>query len=191
MSIATVALCALALVLGTSLAEGCLCNESSSCLPITTTRSREVFVFHLADSGGSNWEFYDWSIITTVAVFGDSRIDTGLYCRAHANGARVVLVAPHFDLSQLTSASARTAWAVSVAAQVAAASADGVNLDIEGADKYAQPAALTALTVEVVNRLRAANPYAQVTFDTSIYPLTHSTGYDYVGIAAAVDFLVP
>lgn len=39
--------------------------------------------------GGKDWKFYDWSHITTVAVFG--KYDPELMCYAHSRGSRVVL----------------------------------------------------------------------------------------------------
>lgn len=41
------------------------------------------------DVGGKTWKSYDWSQITTVALFG--KYDSELMCYAHAKGARVVL----------------------------------------------------------------------------------------------------
>lgn len=41
------------------------------------------------DVGQKTWKSYDWSQITTVAVFG--KYDSELMCYAHSKGARVVL----------------------------------------------------------------------------------------------------
>lgn len=41
------------------------------------------------DVGQKTWKSYDWSLITTVAVFGN--YDSELMCYAHSQGARVVL----------------------------------------------------------------------------------------------------
>lgn len=41
------------------------------------------------DVGGKTWKSYDWSQITTVALFG--KYDSELMCYAHSKGARVVL----------------------------------------------------------------------------------------------------
>lgn len=46
----------------------------------------QVFVF---DIGHKTWKHYDWTQITTVAVFG--KYDSELMCYAHSKGARVVL----------------------------------------------------------------------------------------------------
>lgn len=41
------------------------------------------------DVGDKTWKSYDWSQITTVALFG--KYDSELMCYAHSKGARVVL----------------------------------------------------------------------------------------------------
>lgn len=46
----------------------------------------QVFVF---DVGGKTWKSYNWSMVTTVAMFG--KYDAELMCYAHSKEARVVL----------------------------------------------------------------------------------------------------
>lgn len=46
----------------------------------------QVFVF---DVGGKAWKSYNWSMVTTLAMFG--KYDAELMCHAHSKGARVVL----------------------------------------------------------------------------------------------------
>lgn len=46
----------------------------------------QVFVF---DVGGKTWMFYNWTMVTTLAMFG--KYDPELMCYAHSKGARVVL----------------------------------------------------------------------------------------------------
>lgn len=46
----------------------------------------QVFVF---DVGGKTWKSYNWSMVTTLAMFG--KYDAELMCQAHSKGARVVL----------------------------------------------------------------------------------------------------
>lgn len=97
-------------------------------------------------------------------------VDTELLCLAHANGVRVVLVDATFAVAQLADESARTAWTTSLLTRVAAAYADGANIDIEFADTVGQPAALTNLTATTAALIRAANPHAQVSMDVNIHP---------------------
>ena len=178
-----------ALLIAHGRAEVCPCNTTLLCEPIATIHTREIFIFHL--SGGTKWRSYDWSIITTVAVFGGQSIEPDLYCFAHSMGARVVLVAANFNISKAADPAARTAWAREVATNVNASRADGINLDIEFAESVAQPDGISAVAAEVVSLLRAANSHAQVSFDVSIHPLWHTVGYNYTALAAICDFLVP
>lgn len=41
------------------------------------------------DVGGKTWKSYNWSMVTTLAMFG--KYDAELMCHAHSKGARVVL----------------------------------------------------------------------------------------------------
>lgn len=41
------------------------------------------------DVGGKTWKSYNWSMVTTLAMFG--KYDVELVCYAHSKGARVVL----------------------------------------------------------------------------------------------------
>ncbi|KAK1339864.1 hypothetical protein QTO34_018422 [Cnephaeus nilssonii] len=64
----------------------CPCRDPALCRPIRNRPNFEVFVF---DVGDKTWKSYDWSQITTVALFG--KYDSELMCYAHSKGARVVL----------------------------------------------------------------------------------------------------
>ena len=68
--------------------------------------------------------------------------------------------------------------------------ADGLNLDIEGS-RAENRDALTALVAELAAALRGANPRAQLSFDTGIYPLGQADAYDHVALAVSLDFFVP
>ena len=107
---------------------------------------------------------------------------------AHAAGARVVL-GKDFDHRQLGNATAEGLFAAGLASEMLALYTDGVNLDVEGLTSGAP--ALTQFTSIVAAALRAANPSAQLSFDTSIYPTAVAGGYDLVSLAAICDFLVP
>jgi di-N-acetylchitobiase len=121
-----------------------------------------------------------------VAVFGS--IEPELLCTAHENGARVV-VGVDFANDQLTNATAVAAWVNYTSTMVAEQWLDGVNIDIEG--NTANADAVTAATAEMAAALRAANPWAQITFDTAINPLTNQGGYNFTALAEICDFLVP
>lgn len=164
----------------------CPCSDPDLCNPVATApAAKEVFTFHTAE-GATIWQSYNWSLITTIAVFGN--LDPELMCFAHSKGARVVLGADFPD-DQLTNASAVEAW-VAQQLQISIDNhTDGINLDIEG--NTANADALTTLTQSVASAFRAVNPYAQISFDTSIYPLAVGDGYDLAALAAILDLVVP
>ena len=172
-------------------AQTCPCDNSQLCSPITSRATREIFAFHLADS--KDWPSYDWTTITTVAIFGGTTVEPALYCHAHSRGVRVVLVATYFNWTQLTSAVYRTTWATAWAADVAAARVDGLNLDLEGASYIEAPRKdlVTAVAAEVASLIRAANTFTQISFDLSIRPRDYSTGYDFAALSTICEFLIP
>ena len=128
---------------------------------------------------GSDYEDYDWSLISTVAFFslevganGDVAEDhgwpwTGLVNAAHAGGARVIVTATNFSSSPLTTLLAspanRTNAVSGLVAAVVIGGADGVNVDFENL-----PAAVKNEFVLFVEELRAAldaalaDPYLSV-----------------------------
>ena len=84
----------------------CPCSNATLCDPITRSGPENVFAFHT--TGADNWREYDWSIITTVCVFGD--IDPELLCHAHANDARVTFGSGGLDVPQWRNETAVEEW---------------------------------------------------------------------------------
>lgn len=166
----------------------CPCANVSLCNPITAGPRNELLVFSnpAHDPNGTMWPLFNWSLVTTVAVF--EQPSDALYCQAHSANARVVR-GWDLDNSQLTNATYIAEWVNSTAAMVAASRFDGINLDIEG--NSANAAALTQAVALLRAALLADNPYAQLTFDTAIYPAGQVSGYDYKGLAEYCDFLIP
>ena len=80
-------------------APSCPCNDSSLCVPIQGTPKNEIFAFVTRQY---NWPHYNWSLLTTVALFTD--LPSSLLCYAHSKGVRVVLAAryPTSDLQNST-----------------------------------------------------------------------------------------
>jgi hypothetical protein len=69
----------------------CPCNNTELCKPITKVYRKEVFAFHWEmKTKPGLWRNYNWSMITTIAVFGN--LDPDLLCHAHAHGARVSIL---------------------------------------------------------------------------------------------------
>ena len=75
----------------------CPCADPELCNPIATPLpDKEVFIYHIGYVGDSiEWMHYDWSLITTICVFGHDPWTTSkhgyakLMCHAHKHGARV------------------------------------------------------------------------------------------------------
>lgn len=167
-----------------NMTKSCPCSKESLCQPVNVTYDKEVFVFSV---GGKDWASYNWSLITTVAMFGD--YDPGLMCQAHSVGARVVLKGLP-PVSELRDPAARKAW---IAKQVALAKTqfmDGINIDTEDALNATEAVYLTELVREARDTFHAAIPHSQVSFDVAWSPdCIDGRCYDYLGLAAASDLL--
>ncbi|XP_070259494.1 di-N-acetylchitobiase [Myotis yumanensis] len=167
-------------------AASCPCQDPAQCQPIRNRPNFEVFVF---DVGGKTWKSYDWSQITTVALFG--KYDSELMCYAHSKGARVVLKGD-VSLKDIINPHFRTSW---IAQQVNLAKTqhmDGINIDIEQEVTCPSPEydALTALVKETTDSFHREIEGSQVTFDVAWSPkCIDRRCYNYTGIADACDFL--
>ncbi|XP_059839723.1 di-N-acetylchitobiase [Hypanus sabinus] len=165
---------------------GCPCSEPGLCRPLSGTSKLEVFAF---DVGGKDWKHYDWSKMTTIAIFG--AYDPELLCHAHANEVRVVLkgvVAINDIIDQVN----RTAWIRSKVQLAKKQFLDGINLDLEEAVAYqsVEYLALTQLVKETTEIFHQEIPGSQVTFDVAWSPdCIDGRCYDYVEIANSCDFL--
>ncbi|EDL82422.1 chitobiase, di-N-acetyl-, isoform CRA_a [Rattus norvegicus] len=167
-------------------AEDCPCSEASLCRPIRHHRDFEVFVF---DVGQKTWKSYDWSQITTVAVFG--KYDSELMCYAHSKGARVVLKGD-VALKDIINPTFRASWIAQKVALAKAQHMDGINIDIEQEVDCSSPEyeALTALVRETTEGFHREIEGSQVTFDVAWSPKgIDKRCYNYTGIADACDFL--
>lgn len=146
----------------------------------------QVFVF---DIGQKTWKSYDWSQITTVAVFG--KYDPELMCYAHSKGARVVLKGD-VSLKEMVDPSLRASWIAQKIKLAKTQYMDGINIDIEQEVKSSSPEynALTALVRETTDAFHREIEESQVTFDVAWSPrCIDRRCYNYTGIADACDFL--
>ncbi|KAM8930448.1 di-N-acetylchitobiase-like [Pelodytes ibericus] len=165
---------------------GCPCSDPALCEPITHTRDFEVFVFTVR---GDSWKSYDWSKITTVALF--AQYDPELMCFAHSKGARIVLTGD-VPIKDMVDKANRTAWITEKVNLAKTLYMDGINLDIEqpivkGSPEYY---ALTELVQETTEEFHRAIPGSQVTFDATWNPYCVALRcYNYTGIADSCDFL--
>ena len=175
-------------------APQCPCANASLCAPISTPiSSGGVFAFHTAND--SSWRDYDWSQITTVCVFG--AVAPELLCHAHSVGARLTLGNGGIvDAAQWSNATAVSSWIARSNAKVAAAFADGFNIDIEvQSSGAADAAALAAMTIKAAAALKATNPTAQISFDVPSQGQDscgqmYGRAYGFSALSKAVDFLV-
>ena len=189
-------------------ARACPCANATLCQPITRAGGEDIYAFHIT---GDDWRRYDWSQITTVAVFGSSgdtagtdTVDPELLCHAHASGARVTLGVGGLPLAQWHNATAVDRWVAAAVGNVQAAFADGLNIDIEEAcTKRSDADALSAVARKAAHAMHAVNPSSHVSFDVpsgglGISPTyqPHGCGkmdereYDFKALAEAVDFFV-
>ncbi|XP_040843297.1 di-N-acetylchitobiase isoform X1 [Ochotona curzoniae] len=164
----------------------CPCQQPAHCLPIRHRPDFEVFVF---DIGHKTWKHYDWTQITTVAVFG--KYDSELMCYAHSKGARVVLKGD-VSLKEIIDPKFRAAWIAQKVDLAKTQYMDGINIDIEQEVACSSPEydALTALVRETTDAFHREIEGSQVTFDVAWSPKSIDRRcYNYTGIADACDFL--
>nr|XP_048309606.1 di-N-acetylchitobiase [Myodes glareolus] len=167
-------------------AGDCPCSDAALCRPIRHRPDFEVFVF---DVGQKTWKSYDWSQITTVAVFG--KYDPELMCYAHSKGARVVLKGD-VSLKNIIDPTFRASWIAQKVNLAKIQFMDGINIDIEQEVNCLSPEyeALTALVQETTECFHREIEGSQVTFDVAWSPKNiDKRCYNYTGIAGACDFL--
>ncbi|OCT82516.1 hypothetical protein XELAEV_18025048mg [Xenopus laevis] len=165
---------------------GCPCTDPSLCEPINSTRDSEVLVFY---TRGENWKFYDWSQVTTIALFG--KYDPQLLCFAHLKGARLVLKGD-VPLQDIVDPNNRTSWIAQKVELAKSQFMDGINLDIEQSVLKGSPEyyGLTALVQETTEAFHREIPGSQVTFDVAWSPdCVDGRCYNYTGIAESCDFI--
>jgi di-N-acetylchitobiase len=169
--------------------QNCPCVNASLCKPITLAPRPELLAFQTSDQ---YYTRYDWSKLTTIALFRDQDQDDQIVCVAHSRGVRVVWAA-NFNVSLLPSSSARSRWVKEMLQTVLNSYTDGINIDVEdpiGAGSSLAPL-LTTLTQEANAAFKKAIPTSQVSFDVAWSPNCIDVRcYDYLGLSKATDFLV-
>ncbi|NOZ74049.1 MAG: T9SS type A sorting domain-containing protein [FCB group bacterium] len=169
--------------------------------PRAFSPSRTVFGYHPYWEG-TNWQDYNYDLLTTVAYFSAEVSSsgqltnlhgwpvTGLINAAHSNGVKVVLAATLFSSSSITtllsSASKRQTLITNLLAQVQAGNGDGVNIDFEG-----MPASQKQNMVQFITDLAAtfhsAIPGSEVSI--AMPAVDWSNAWDYAALATAADGL--
>ncbi|XP_065175391.1 di-N-acetylchitobiase-like [Sycon ciliatum] len=169
----------------------CPCQDPAHCKLVEAVPRQEVLGF---STHPGKWKHYDWSKLTTVAVFREWDSDAlEMMCYAHSRNVRVVLVG-FFDVANLTHSDIVDAWVKNMLTQAVQYHADGINIDVEqpipqGHKKEAE--LLVQLVKQTRDTFHARFPYSQVTFDVAWSPdCVDRRCYDAKGIADACDFLV-
>ncbi|XP_062510251.1 di-N-acetylchitobiase-like isoform X1 [Corticium candelabrum] len=167
----------------------CPCSDESHCQPIASPPKQEIFAF---STEPNNWRQYDWSKVTTVALFRNPN-DPELMCYAHSKGARVVLRGL-FSVAKLTNKTERDLWLKTQVEMAKEYHMDGINIDIEDPISDSDSALrddLTQLVFDTKVAFAGAIPGSQVSFDIAWSPdCADGRCYDTVGLANVVDFLV-
>lgn len=168
----------------------CTCATLQLCEPVNTSPVREILGFMTSKE---NWRQYNWTTLTTLAVFTDMTPQelAPLVCMAHRHHVRVV---SHGDYptANLSSPTMRSAWVDDMLKQVQTNHFDGINIDFEHpvTDKT-DIDYLTDLVRETHTKFKAANPSYHVTFDVAWSPkCIDKRCYDYKALAAYTDYLI-
>ncbi|EGB07863.1 hypothetical protein AURANDRAFT_26629 [Aureococcus anophagefferens] len=172
----------------------CPCKDKALCeLQAAPRFEKELFAFHVAGEGYNmqQWRRYDWSRLTTVALWEFLDSSAELYCYAKSKRVRVVVPAsPEVAVYGGTNESAKAAWTAGVAENVRRYFADGVNMDTEDAIAPGNRTSRDGLT-DMVKRVREALPEgAVVGYDVGWMPGIDGRFYDVAGIAEHADYLL-
>lgn len=181
----------LATTADTGAGEDCPCETKEQCLPVSSFPSKEVLGFMVSPD---NYHKYDWTKLTTLAVFTEmtSQQLADLVCFAHSHNVRVVLHAD-YPAANLSDSNKRSNWVTGLLDQVQQGFLDGINIDFEQPIKKdsADVDYFTQLVKEAYTRFKSANSNYQVTLDVAWSPDgIDNRWYDYEALATCTDFLV-
>ena len=139
----------------------CPCANRSLCQPIQVGPRREKFTFIVSMD---NWRSYDYSQLTTIALFVDHLVPE-FYCYAHSQQVRLVWAAG-YDVRKLGNAAARKEWLSKQVDRVKSTFTDGINIDVEHEIAEGSKAShqFTSLVRELTDRLHAEVQGSQVQF---------------------------
>lgn len=180
------------LLLGAAIAQAappCTCRNASWCVPANVDAPAvrpEVFIFQVDPS---NWEYYPWDVVTTVALFGGTPAPE-MICHAHEHGVRVVTGAPYPANMLGNDTFLESVFIPGMIDGVEAVFADGCNFDFEDPLTPAEAPLLTHAVAKTAAALKARFGAAfQVTIDVAWSPnCIDGRCYDYAALAAATDF---
>ena len=137
----------------------CPCSNQSLCQPVQVGPRREKFTFIVSMD---NWRSYDYSQLTTIALFVD-HLEPEFYCYAHSQEVRLVWTAG-YDIKKLGDMAARQEWLQSQVDKVKETFADGINIDVENEIAAGSLASqqFTSLVQELTDLLHAEVKGSQV-----------------------------
>lgn len=169
----------------------CPCTDPDLCQPVRDFPDKEVLGFMIRPL---NWLHYNWSELTTIAIFTDLNDSTrnDLVCYAHAHKVRVV---SHIgsEILNLSSETARESYVTDLLQTVQSQHLDGVNIDAEDpvASGSEEELTLSAVTREIYTRFKDASSSYQISFDVAWSPFCiDGRCYDYLELSKWTDFLV-
>ena len=169
----------------------CPCKDASLCQPVEEVPEKEVLGFMIRSG---NWLYYNWTELTTIAIFTDlnESMLNDLVCHAHAHKVRVV---SHIgsEILKLSSKASRESYVTNLLDTVQSQYLDGVNIDAEDpvASGSEEELMLNVVTKEIYTRFKASSSSYQVSLDVAWSPsCIDGRCYDYLELSKWTDFLI-
>ncbi|KAN0004162.1 hypothetical protein ACTFIZ_010325 [Dictyostelium cf. discoideum] len=172
-----------------SKSKECPCYNVELCKPLEIGPRKEFIGFSV---NSSNYNYYNWDYLTTIAIFYSEEIEDNLLCMAKAKGVRLVYSA-FYPVEQLSNETYIDQWINEKLELVQNTFTDGLNFDVEYpitdpivAKQYTQLVAATN------NAFKSVNPYYQISVDVA-WDASNCIDYrcyDYLGLSKASDYLV-
>lgn len=180
----------------------CPCDPQYCRALRTPLPKKEVHIYHVGYVGDDReWKHYDWSLITTICIFGhEGYIENPqgyapLLCHAHHRGVRVTFGGGLINEPSWGNRTAMQATVDEKLAELRAWGFDGINIDIEQAmQDESQAARLLDTVVTITGELKAKMPWLSVSFAVAHLGSTVDRAaaryWPMRGLAQALDFLV-
>lgn len=181
----------LAALLACAPALPCPCEDTSLCATLALPPRDEVFLFQV---DVRNWPSYDYSRVTSIALFDGAPPPPEFLCFAHSKAVNLVANAP-YPSSQLLNATYRSAFLEGMKALVNGTrygvQLDGLNFDIEDPFGGAQAEGYVRLLEFASAALKQAmGPAFSISVDVAWSPdCIDGRCYNLAGMAAAADLL--
>ena len=173
------------------LATACPCSDVKLCLPVQEKPDKEVVGFMTRTS---NWKKYNWTQLTTIALFTDmNKTDLMEFiCYAHQHKVRVVTNI-RSDVLSVHNDSGRQEFVKKLLDKVRDNYFDGINIDVESplSSKSSEIESMTDTVKEIYHQFKKSNNNYQITFDVAWSPnCIDDRCYDYKSLSEWTDFLI-